>query len=154
VPFDQEEWEMQGSTALARDLRQDRQKLHLMVSLEVLACTSDQQVYPISAMRLIYGELGDLIAVVGNAVAVLSLPPASRSYGPAGSYPMYATATTTPMGDRQGRRDSHQGAAGRRAEQAVSDALPICPSNRPRTTVNAAVVQRLSRLNDGFDAFS
>ncbi|MEX1323733.1 MAG: M20/M25/M40 family metallo-hydrolase, partial [Synechococcaceae cyanobacterium] len=39
VGFDQEEWGMLGSKALARDLRQAGQKLRLMVSLEMLGHT-------------------------------------------------------------------------------------------------------------------
>lgn len=66
VAFDQEEWGMLGSTALARELRGSHQKLQLMVSLEMLAYTAEQQNYPHPAMRAIYGDKGDFIAVVGN----------------------------------------------------------------------------------------
>jgi Zn-dependent M28 family amino/carboxypeptidase len=74
VAFDQEEWGMLGSRALARDLRQASQKLRLMVSLEILGFTSPNQDYPLPAMRRIYGAVGDFIAVVGNAAAALTLP--------------------------------------------------------------------------------
>ncbi|NDG75039.1 MAG: M20/M25/M40 family metallo-hydrolase [Synechococcaceae bacterium WB8_1B_136] len=47
VAFDQEEWGMVGSAALAQDLRNNRQHLKLMVSLEMLAFTSEQQSYPV-----------------------------------------------------------------------------------------------------------
>jgi len=81
VAFDQEEWGMLGSQALARDLRQSGQKLRLMVSLEMLGYTSPTQDYPIPAMRWVYGEVGDFIAVVGNASAAFSLPQLAHSMG-------------------------------------------------------------------------
>jgi acetylornithine deacetylase/succinyl-diaminopimelate desuccinylase-like protein len=74
VAFDQEEWGMLGSTALARELKASGQKLKLMVSLEMLAYTCEKQSYPIPAMRAIYGERGDFIAVVGNLGASAMLP--------------------------------------------------------------------------------
>ena len=66
VAFDQEEWGMVGSGVLARQLRQQGQKLHLMVSLEMLGYTSETQNYPLEAMRALYGDRGDFIALVGN----------------------------------------------------------------------------------------
>ena len=66
VAFDQEEWGMVGSGVLARQLRERRQKLHLMVSLEMLGYTSEMQNYPLEAMRAVYGSRGDFIALVGN----------------------------------------------------------------------------------------
>jgi hypothetical protein len=80
---DQEEWGMLGSRALARELRQAGQRLRLMVSLEMLGFTSPKQDYPLPAMRRIYGEVGDFIAVVGNAGAALTLP---RLAGPMGRH--------------------------------------------------------------------
>jgi Zn-dependent M28 family amino/carboxypeptidase len=81
VAFDQEEWGMLGSKALARELRQAGQRLRLMVSLEMLGYTAENQDYPIPAMRRIYGEVGDFIAVVGNARAALTLPRLAGSMG-------------------------------------------------------------------------
>jgi Zn-dependent M28 family amino/carboxypeptidase len=69
VAFDQEEWGMLGSSALARELKASGQRLKLMVSLEMLAYTSATQRYPIPAMRAVYGDRGDFIAVVGNLSA-------------------------------------------------------------------------------------
>ena len=46
VAFDQEEWGMVGSAALAAECKARRQPLHLMVSLEMLAYTSSEQRYP------------------------------------------------------------------------------------------------------------
>ena len=66
VAFDQEEWGMVGSRVLARQLRKQRQPLQLMVSLEMLGYTSETQNYPLEAMRAVYGDRGDFIALVGN----------------------------------------------------------------------------------------
>jgi len=81
VAFDQEEWGMLGSTALARELRRSRQRLQLMVSLEMLAYTGAKQNYPIDAMRHLYGDRGDFIAVVGNIGAGRFLPGLARRMG-------------------------------------------------------------------------
>jgi Zn-dependent M28 family amino/carboxypeptidase len=81
VAFDQEEWGMLGSTALARDLRRSRQKLQLMVSLEMLAYTGEQHDFPIPAMRHLYGDRGDFIAVVGNLGAARFLPGLAQRMG-------------------------------------------------------------------------
>jgi Zn-dependent M28 family amino/carboxypeptidase len=81
VAFDQEEWGMLGSKALATELRQGGQQLRLMVSLEMLGFTSPTQAYPLPAMRRIYGAVGDFIAVVGNASAALTLPKLARPMG-------------------------------------------------------------------------
>ncbi len=74
VAFDQEEWGMVGSRVLARELRLQGQALHLMVSLEMLGYTSETQGYPHEAMRAIYGDRGDFIAVVANEEASRLLP--------------------------------------------------------------------------------
>ena len=66
VAFDQEEWGMVGSGVLARQMAEEQQKLHLMVSLEMLGYTSETQNYPLEAMRAVYGDRGDFIAIVGN----------------------------------------------------------------------------------------
>jgi Zn-dependent M28 family amino/carboxypeptidase len=81
VAFDQEEWGMVGSGVLARELRQSGQRLQLMVSLEMLAYTSATQDYPIPAMRRIYGDRGDFIAVIGNIGAARFLPGLARRMG-------------------------------------------------------------------------
>ena len=72
---------MLGSKALARELRQAGQMLRLMVSLEMLGYTAENQDYLIPAMRRIYGEVGDFIAVVGNAGAALTLPQLAGAMG-------------------------------------------------------------------------
>ncbi len=72
---------MVGSTALARDLKAGGQPLKLMVSLEMLAYTAATQRYPAPAMRAIYGERGDFIAVVGNLGAGALLPGLAHRMG-------------------------------------------------------------------------
>ena len=74
VAFDQEEWGMVGSKALAEELKASGQALKLMVSLEMLAFTSKDQSYPHPAMRGIYGDRGDFIALVANTASGLMLP--------------------------------------------------------------------------------
>ena len=74
VAFDQEEWGMLGSAALAADLKAAGQRLKLMVSLEMLGYTAPVQRYPIAAMGALYGARGDFIAVVGNMATAPLLP--------------------------------------------------------------------------------
>ena len=81
VAFDQEEWGMLGSDALAEKLQADKQRLKLMVSLEMLAFTRNEQAYPHPAMRHIYGDRGDFIALVANAGAGLMLPRLTYAMG-------------------------------------------------------------------------
>ena len=81
VAFDQEEWGMVGSGVLARELREAGLRLQLMVSLEMLAFTSEEQSYPHEAMRAVYGNRGDFIALVANAGSALMLPGLARSMG-------------------------------------------------------------------------
>ncbi|MEB3157433.1 MAG: M20/M25/M40 family metallo-hydrolase [Cyanobacteriota bacterium] len=81
VAFDQEEEGLLGSRALAQRLRADRQRLHLMVSLEMLAFTSATQRYPHPAMSWIYGSRGDFIALVSNLRAIPQLPALARTVG-------------------------------------------------------------------------
>jgi len=81
VAFDQEEWGMVGSEALATELKAIGQPLKLMVSLEMLAFTSAEQAYPHPAMRQVYGSTGDFIALVANTSAGLMLPGISAAMG-------------------------------------------------------------------------
>ena len=81
VAFDQEEWGMVGSEALAEALKARGQALQLMVSLEMLAFTSETQAYPHPAMRKVYGDRGDFIALVANTAAGLMLPGLARAMG-------------------------------------------------------------------------
>ncbi len=81
VAFDQEEWGMVGSAALARELKASGQGLHLMFSLEMLGYTAETQRYPLEAMRAVYGSRGDFIALVANTGASSLLPGLSRGMG-------------------------------------------------------------------------
>jgi Zn-dependent M28 family amino/carboxypeptidase len=81
VAFDQEEWGMVGSEALATELKASGQPLKLMVSLEMLAFTSEEQSYPHPAMRQVYGSRGDFIGLVANTSAGLMLPGLSAAMG-------------------------------------------------------------------------
>jgi Zn-dependent M28 family amino/carboxypeptidase len=81
VAFDQEELGLLGSTALAAQLRASGQDLGLMVSLEMLGYTSSQQRYPLAAMRHLYGERGDFLALVANLKALPLLPALARRLG-------------------------------------------------------------------------
>ncbi|MFL0770669.1 MAG: M20/M25/M40 family metallo-hydrolase [Prochlorococcus sp.] len=81
VAFDQEEWGMLGSAALAKQLKAERQPLKLMVSLEMLAYTSTEQSYPHPAMRRVYGDRGNFIALVANTGAALMLTQLSHAMG-------------------------------------------------------------------------
>ena len=81
VAFDQEEWGMLGSKALSKELKAKGQKLKLMVSLEMLAYTSENQDYPLPAMKKIYGEKGDFIALVANTGCAVMLPGLASNMG-------------------------------------------------------------------------
>jgi len=81
VAFDKEEWGMIGSRALAEELRQLQQPLHLMVSLEMLGYTSETQRYPQEEMRVLFGDRGDFIALVANSEAAHLLPTLSTGMG-------------------------------------------------------------------------
>ncbi|MEC8442012.1 MAG: M20/M25/M40 family metallo-hydrolase [Cyanobacteriota bacterium] len=81
VAFDQEEWGMLGSKALAEKLKETGQALKLMVSLEMLAFTGEKQSYPHPAMRRLYGNQGDFIALVANTSAGLMLTQLTHAMG-------------------------------------------------------------------------
>ena len=72
---------MLGSNALAKQLKAKGQKLKLMVSLEMLAYTSEKQNYPIPAMRAVFGEKGDFIALVANTGSATMLPGLASGMG-------------------------------------------------------------------------
>jgi hypothetical protein len=52
-----------------------------MVSLEMLAFTSEEQSYPHPAMRGVYGDRGDFIALVANTGAGMMLPRLANAMG-------------------------------------------------------------------------
>ncbi len=98
---------MVGSAALARELKSSGQRLHLMLSLEMLGYTAEEQNYPDEAMKAVYGNRGDFIALVANTGAAALLPGLSRGMGERGAgmnrhkrnrgrlaYPLSAAATS------------------------------------------------------------
>ena len=75
VAFDLEEYGLLGSTAYAQQLKQNQQKLRLMLSLEMLGCCNDtqgSQVYP-KIIKSFYSDRGNFIALVGNLSAIRDL---------------------------------------------------------------------------------
>ncbi|MGL6340330.1 MAG: M28 family peptidase, partial [Waterburya sp.] len=75
VAFDLEEYGLLGSTAYAKYLRDKRQKLRLMLSLEMLGYCNHapgSQTYP-ALIRPFYSDRANFIALVGNLSATLDL---------------------------------------------------------------------------------
>ncbi len=75
VAFDLEEYGLLGSNAYAQQLKQDQQKLRLMLSLEMLGYCNDaqgSQVYP-KIIKPFYSDRGNFIALVGNLSAIPDL---------------------------------------------------------------------------------
>lgn len=80
VAFDLEEYGLLGSTAYAQQLKQEKQKLRLMLSLEMLGyCNNAQgsQTYP-DIIKPFYSDRGNFIALVGNLTAIPDLFRLSR----------------------------------------------------------------------------
>lgn len=72
VAFDLEEYGLLGSRAYADLLKQEKQSLRLMLSLEMLGyCDSrpNSQIYP-PGLRYFYPTTGDFIALVGNIFTI------------------------------------------------------------------------------------
>ncbi|MBW4465439.1 MAG: M28 family peptidase [Pegethrix bostrychoides GSE-TBD4-15B] len=81
VAFDLEEYGLLGSQAYAKLLRQQNQKLRLMISLEMLGYCSHQpnsQRYPAKLERF-YPTTGNFIALVGNLATIPDLRRLSQS---------------------------------------------------------------------------
>ncbi len=75
VAFDLEEYGMLGSQAYAADLKQQGQKLRLMISLEMLGYRDPapgSQRYPDGLQRF-YPDQGDFIALIGNVFTIPDL---------------------------------------------------------------------------------
>ena len=75
VAFDLEEYDRAGSFAYAKYLKDKKQKLRLMLSLEMLGyCdrTANSQRYP-DVIKPFYPNTGDFIALVGNPSAFIDL---------------------------------------------------------------------------------
>ncbi|MDB9524620.1 M28 family peptidase [Oscillatoria sp. CS-180] len=80
VAFDLEEYGLLGSCAYAETLRQERQPVRLMLSLEMLGyCdrASNSQHYPSPLLKRLYPDTGDFIALIGN----WGIIPVMRSLG-------------------------------------------------------------------------
>lgn len=87
VAFDLEERGLIGSRAYAAALRQQGQKLRLMISLEMLGyCdrTLGSQVYP-TGLQYFYPKQGDFIALIGSWQTIPDLIRLSRTMRKAGS---------------------------------------------------------------------
>jgi aminopeptidase YwaD len=75
VAFDLEEYGLLGSTAYAKYLGDKRQKLRLMLSLEMLGYCNQapgSQTYP-ALIRPFYSDRANFIALVGNLSAILDM---------------------------------------------------------------------------------
>lgn len=69
VAFDMEEYGLLGSKEYVNELLREKQKLRLMMSLEMLGyCNSNPgtQEYPASILKKFYPSTGDYIALIGN----------------------------------------------------------------------------------------
>lgn len=80
VAFDLEEYGLLGSTAYAQYLKEQRQKLRLMLSLEMLGYCNDapgSQTYP-DLIKPLYSDRANFIALVGNLSAILDMNRLSR----------------------------------------------------------------------------
>ncbi|MBE9166124.1 M20/M25/M40 family metallo-hydrolase [Pleurocapsales cyanobacterium LEGE 06147] len=75
VAFDMEEYGMLGSTAYAAYLKQQKQPLKLMLSLEMLGyynVSPHSQSYP-AGLKYFYPDRGNFIALIGNLVTIPEL---------------------------------------------------------------------------------
>ncbi len=81
VAFDMEEYGLSGSKQYADDLKQQGQRLRLMLSLEMLGycdSTPGSQRYPAGLERF-YPDRGDFIALIGNLATIPDLIRLSRN---------------------------------------------------------------------------
>ncbi len=98
VAFDLEEYGLIGSDRYAENLHQQRQKLRLMLSLEMLGyCTHtpNSQRYPVAAMQAIYPSTGNFIGLIGNLPTIPDLLHFNRAISQAG-----ASSQWLPVGMR------------------------------------------------------
>ncbi|WP_330484429.1 M20/M25/M40 family metallo-hydrolase [Tumidithrix elongata] len=75
IAFDMEEYSLQGSRAYVERLKQQNQKLRLMISLEMLGyCdrTPNSQHYP-KGLQYFYPNTGDFIGLIGNIQTIPDL---------------------------------------------------------------------------------
>jgi Zn-dependent M28 family amino/carboxypeptidase len=81
VAFDMEEYGLLGGAAYATELWQQKQKLRLMLSLEMLGYSNDapgSQHYPVPLLKWLYPDRGNFLALIGNAIAIPDLLRLSR----------------------------------------------------------------------------
>ncbi len=87
VAFDMEEYGMVGSSQYAADLKQQKQPLRLMLSLEMLGycnSASGSQRYP-AGLQYFYPNRGNFIALIGNLPTIPDLIRLSRNIREAGT---------------------------------------------------------------------
>lgn len=87
VAFDMEEYGLLGSRHYATDLKRQRQKLRLMLSLEMLGyrdSTPGSQRYP-PGLNWFYPDRGDFIGLLGNLAALPDLRHLTRAIRAAGA---------------------------------------------------------------------
>jgi Zn-dependent M28 family amino/carboxypeptidase len=87
VAFDLEEYGLLGSVAYAEHLKQNKQPLRLMLSLEMLGYCDralNTQRYP-AGLQYIYPNRGDFIALVGNLTTLIDLFRLKRNLRRAGT---------------------------------------------------------------------
>lgn len=88
VAFDLEEYGLAGSRAYANRLKQQKTRLRLMLSLEMLGycdSTPGSQRYPARFLEALYPDRGDFIALIGNWQTVPTLLQLQHSFQQAGA---------------------------------------------------------------------
>lgn len=110
VAFDLEEYGLVGSTAYAAALRQQGQKLRLMLSLEMLGYrdqTVGSQKYP-AGLNYFYPNCGDFIGLIGNWRSLPDLIQVSRQIRRGGNIPcVWLPAGTRGQWVPDTRRSDH-----------------------------------------------
>jgi len=88
VAFDMEEAGLLGSQEYVNQLLREKQKLRLMLSLEMLGyCNSNPgtQEYPVPILKRFYPDTGDFIALIGNLKTIGDLMRLRNSFRRSGS---------------------------------------------------------------------
>ncbi|MEC4986186.1 MAG: M20/M25/M40 family metallo-hydrolase [Oscillatoria sp. PMC 1068.18] len=87
IAFDLEEYGLIGSDRYVSELQQQKEKLRLMLSLEMLGycdTSPNSQVYP-PGLKYFYPNRGDFIALVGNLTTIPDLINLSRNFRKSGT---------------------------------------------------------------------
>ena len=82
-----------GSLRYAQKLAEERRAVDLMVSLEMIGCFSDEpgsQRFPLGALRSIYPDRGNFIAVIGDLMSGDAIRAVKRSMLEVASIPVYS----------------------------------------------------------------